>query len=115
MAAGAGRPRALVAGDVSAVVPLSSDVADALVIVLLAPLARTALALRGGVLLWPWAFLTANGLLWLVFDATYGGLSVAHVDAARAHVLLESLRTLATLYGFAAGFAQRGVRALATA
>lgn len=106
---------ALAGGDVAAVVPLSSDVADALVIVLLAPLATTALALRGGVLLWPWAFLTANGLLWLVFDATYAGLPLVHVDAAPAHALLESLRTLATLYGFSAGFAQRGVRTLASA
>jgi hypothetical protein len=40
---------------------------------------------------------------------------VLHVDPARAHVTLESLRTLATLYGFSAGFAQRGVRALASA
>jgi len=107
--------RALASGDVSAVVPLSSDIADAIVIVLLAPLASTALALRGGVLRWPWAFLTVNGLLWLVFDVTYGGLTVAHVDPARAHALLEALRTIATLYGFSAGFSQRGVRELASA
>ncbi len=107
--------RALAAGDVAAVVPLSSDVADAVVVVLLASLASTALALRGGVLRWPWAFLTLNGLLWLVFDVAYGGLTVAHVDPARAHAGLEALRTIATLYGFSAGFSQRGVRELASA
>jgi hypothetical protein len=104
--------RALAVGDVSAVVPLASDIADALVVILLAPLASTALALRGGALLWPWAFLTLNGLLWLVFDVTYGGLTVAHVDPARSHAVLEAMRTLATLYGFSAGFSQRNVRAV---
>jgi hypothetical protein len=101
--------RALSGGDVFALVPLASDLADGAVVALLAPLASTALALRGGVLRWPWAFLTASGLLWLTFDLAYGGLAVAHVDPARAHVVLEALRALPTLYGFSAGLSQRNV------
>lgn len=101
--------RALEGGDVFAVVPLASDLADAAVVALLAPLASTALALRGGVLRWPWAFLTASGVLWMVFDVAYGALSVAHVEPDKAHAALEALRALPTLYGFSAGLAQRNV------
>jgi hypothetical protein len=107
--------RALAGGDVFALVPLSSDLADAIVIVLLAPLAATALALRGGVLRWPWAFLTVSGLLWLVFDVAYAGLTAAHVGPAGAHAVLDALRTIATLYGFSAGLSQRNVRELVSA
>jgi len=107
--------RALVGGDVFAVVPLASDLADAVVVALLAPLARTALALRGGVLRWPWAFLTASGLLWLAFDVAYGGLTAAHVDPSRAHAVLEAMRTLPTLYAFSAGLSQRNILAVSVA
>jgi hypothetical protein len=105
--------RALAGGDAFAIVPLASDLADGVVLVLLATLARTALALRGGVLRWPWAFLTASGLLWLVFDLAYDALSAAHADVDQAHGVLEALRALATLYGFSAGLAQRNVLVLA--
>jgi hypothetical protein len=101
--------RSLAHGSVFAVVPLASDLADAAVVVLLAPLAGTALALRGGALLWPWVFLTATGTLWIVFDVTYGAITLTHVDPGTAHVALETLRALATFYAFAAGMAQKKV------
>lgn len=101
--------RALLGGQVFAVVPLASDVADAVVLALLAPLAQTAIAMRGGLLRWPWALLTASGALWLVFDATYGITALLHADASRMHPVLEAMRALPTLYGFAAGMAQRQV------
>jgi hypothetical protein len=107
--------RALAQGDVLAVAPLVSDVADTFVLALLAPLLRTTLALEGGVLRWPWALLTLGNLLWLTFDALYGLMALLHVEPARAHVALEALRVLATLYACSAGFAQRrAVRAAAT-
>jgi hypothetical protein len=99
--------RALAEGDAFATVPLASDLADAAVIVLLAPLARTALALRGGVLRWVWTFLAISGVLWLAFDATYGLLAAMKVDPERTRGLLEPLRALPTLYAFSAGLAQR--------
>jgi hypothetical protein len=106
---------ALAHGDVLAVAPLVSDVADTIVLALLAPLLRTTLAFEGGVLRWPWALLTLGNLLWLVFDAVYGVLGLLHVDPSRAHVATEALRVLATLYACSAGFAQRrAVRAAAT-
>ncbi|HEX3344317.1 MAG TPA: hypothetical protein VHS09_07075, partial [Polyangiaceae bacterium] len=54
---------ALARGDAFAVVPLVSDVADTVVLALLAPLLRTTLALQGGVLRWPWALLTGGNVL----------------------------------------------------
>ncbi|HEX5226004.1 MAG TPA: hypothetical protein VFW29_12825 [Solirubrobacteraceae bacterium] len=107
--------RALGRGEVFAVVPLASDVADAVVLSLLAPLAQTAIAMRGGLLRWPWALLTASGALWLLFDASYGLVTVLHVQPSAAHPVLEAMRALPTLYGFAAGFAQRGVATHAAA
>jgi hypothetical protein len=98
---------ALLHGQVFAVVPLVSDVADAIVLVLLAPLLHTTLALRGGVLRWPWAMLTLNNVLWLVFDAAYGFGGILHVGSDRRQLFMEALRTLATAYTFSAGVAQR--------
>ncbi len=106
--------RALARGQLFAVVPLASDVADALVLALLAPLAQTAIAMRGGLLRWPWALLTASGGLWLAFDAAYGLVIVLHVSPSGAHPVLEAMRALPTLYGFAAGLAQRQVATHAT-
>ena len=106
---------ALMRGDAFAVVPLVSDVADTVVLALLAPLLRTTLALQGGVLRWPWALMTAGNLLWLVFDALYGVLGLLHVDPSRTRVATEALRVVATLYTASAGLAQRkAVKAAAT-
>jgi len=99
--------RALAGGDAFAAVPLASDLADAFVLTLLAPLLQTTLALRGGVLRWPWALLTLGNLLWLVFDATYGVLALLHLTDAGGHMVTEGLRVLATTYTFSAGLAQR--------
>ena len=107
--------QALAHGDVFAVVPLASDLADTVVLTLLAPLLRTTIALKGGVLRWPWALLTLGNLLWLAFDAFYGLLGVLHVDPSRTRFATEGLRVLATLYACSAGLAQRrAVRAVAT-
>jgi hypothetical protein len=106
---------ALARGEAFAVVPLVSDVADTVVLALLAPLLRTTLALQGGVLRWPWALMTAGNLLWLVFDALYGVLGLLHVDPSRTRVATEALRVVATLFTFSAGVAQRkAVKAAAT-
>jgi hypothetical protein len=106
---------ALAHGDAFALVPLASDVADTVVLALLAPLLRTTLALQGGVLRWPWALMTAGNVLWLVFDALYGVLGLLHVDPSRTRVATEMLRVVATMCMFSAGIAQRrAVQAAAT-
>ena len=74
---------ALAHGDAFALVPLVSDVADTVVLALLAPLLRTTLALSGGALRWTWALLTVGNLVWLTFDALYGVLGLLHVEPAR--------------------------------
>ncbi|HEU4536260.1 MAG TPA: hypothetical protein VFS00_19180, partial [Polyangiaceae bacterium] len=66
----------------------------------------TALALRGGRLIWPWALMTTGFLFWLLYDA---GLVLAEAFALwdlRARVLRESFRAAACLYTFSAGVAQ---------
>lgn len=98
---------ALARGDAFAVAPFVSDVADTVGLALLAPLLRTTLALRGGVLRWPWALLTAGNVLWLVFDALYGVFGLLHVDPSRTRVATELLRVVATMFTFSAGLAQR--------
>jgi hypothetical protein len=98
---------AVVRGDLFAVVPLASDVADAIVLALLAPLLQTTLALQGGVLRWPWALLTGGNLLWLVFDAVYGFIGIWHLAPGDSRIATDALRVLATLFTFSAGVAQR--------
>lgn len=99
--------RAIAGGDTFAIVPLASDVADAVVLVLLAPLLQTTLALRGGALRWPWALMTAGNVLWLLFDVAYAVLPAWQVPMGPGHFASESLRVLATTFLFSAGLAQR--------
>jgi hypothetical protein len=94
---------ALAKGNVSSLVMLVSDVGDVASLALIAPVLLTALALRGGLLLWPWALLTASLLGWLFYDA-------ATVVGFASHTLLltgEIFRTLACAFAFSAGLAQR--------
>ncbi|HEU4532485.1 MAG TPA: hypothetical protein VFS00_00160 [Polyangiaceae bacterium] len=98
--------RKLAEGHVGSVVGLSSDVSDLLSMCLVAPVFFTALALRGGVLRWPWALLTVGFLCWLFYDA---GLVLTHALALTdlpARVFRESFRGAACLYVGAAGLAQ---------
>ena len=102
--------RRLGTGDMSALVALASDLGDILSLCLIAPVLLTAIALRGGLLIWPWALFTASMLSWLFFDAaaTMVGHSAA-LDAAGHHVVTEAFRALACGFGFSAGLAQRFV------
>ncbi len=76
---------------------------DALCFALVAPVLLTALALRGGVLWWPWVLYTASGLSWMVFDAMLSSGS----RAATIVLLSNGIRMLACLLSFGAGIAQR--------
>jgi len=99
--------RDLASGQLEAIVSIASDLGDAICLALVAPLLLTALALRGGLLLWPWALLTGSGIAWLVYDASSGVVEALSVTSTGAVVLTESLRALACALTLSAGLAQR--------
>jgi len=94
-------------GDLEALGDVVSDLMDITVLVVAAPVLRAALALGGGLVAWPWIFLTAGLVAWLGYD----GMAVLLDDAAprSARVGLEAFRSLATAFAFAAGVSQRWV------
>jgi hypothetical protein len=96
-------------GDLTAAVSVTSDLGDTLCLALVAPVLQTALAMRGGLLRWPWGLLAASGVAWIVFDASSGLLSAAHVEAGPWVVLSEASRALACACVFSAGWAQRKI------
>jgi hypothetical protein len=101
-------------GDMSAITSgdgltsLVSDAADAVSLVVIAPVLLTALALRGGVLRWPFGLLTASLIFWLGYDAEIGLRHVLGISRVPAAVITtEVFRGLALVFGFSAGIAQR--------
>ena len=101
--------RALLGGDVGALVSVASDLGDTLCLALVAPVLLTALAMRGGVLWWPWGLLTSSGLAWVVYDACSGLVGALHVEGAFYLVATEALRALACGSFLSAGLAQRRI------
>jgi hypothetical protein len=99
--------RGLAAGDGGATVNVASDLGDTICLALVAPVLRTALAMRGGTLRWPWGLLTLSGVAWLAYDAASGVVELLHVEQARWLILTEALRGLACAFMFSAGMAQR--------
>ena len=100
--------RRLSEGDVGALPHLGSDLGDTICLALVAPVLDTALALRGGALLWPWALLTASGFCWILYDAAWGMSAALHFDdVPRARIVLDALRGLACAFVASAGLAQR--------
>jgi hypothetical protein len=98
---------ALVAGDMGASVNIASDLGDTICLALVAPVMQTALAMRGGMLRWPWGLLTSSGIAWIAYDAASGAVELFHVEQARWLVVTEALRGLACASFFSAGMAQR--------
>lgn len=99
--------RDLASGQLPMIVSIASDLGDAICLALVAPLLLTALALRGGVLLWPWAMLTASGLAWLVYDAASGVVDALSITSTGLVVGTECMRALACALTLSAGLAQR--------
>jgi hypothetical protein len=97
---------ALRGGNLDGGVMIASDLGDIVSMALIAPVLLTALAMRGGLLVWPWALLTASMLGWLFYDAT---TSVGHVvrGGNSLRQTAEVFRTLACTFSFSAGMAQR--------
>lgn len=96
--------RELMAGNWSALVFFLSAVVDILSLCLLAPLLLTTIALRGGLLAWPWALVTASMASWLFYDAA---AAFGPLLGLGAFPLTELFRGLAETFLFAAGTAQR--------
>jgi hypothetical protein len=101
--------RTVLSGDPRGLVPLASDAGDIVSLCLVAPVFLTALAMRGGILMWPWGLLTASLMSWLVYDAaaTFGPHLFASTPTSR--ICIEMFRALACTFSFAAGLAQRAV------
>jgi hypothetical protein len=59
----------IMAGNTLRIGGLASSLGDIASITLMGPVMVTAIAMRGGVLVWPWSILTASAIAWLLFDA----------------------------------------------
>ncbi len=95
--------RAVAAGDSTALVLVVSAVVDILSLCLVAPLLLTAISLRQGLFVWPWALIVASRLSWLLYDAAEA-FGTGLVPAG--FPLPDIFRGLALNYLFAAGLAQ---------
>jgi hypothetical protein len=89
-------------GELGSIVDVASDLGDTICLALVAPVLQTALAMRGGVLRWPWGLLTASGVAWIAYDA-----ASAVAQHPRWLLVSESVRMLACGLVLAAGLAQR--------
>jgi hypothetical protein len=97
--------RDLVHGDMQSLGLMVSSVSDIAGIALIGPVFATALALRGGLLVWPWALQFVSCLFWLFDDATVflPGRWSSRVDLW--------CRVAAVMLCFSAARTQRWVRA----
>ncbi len=86
-----------------------SDLGDIVSLVLLVPVARTAFAVRGGVLLWPWGLATAGGLCWMLYDASSSLAAALQTSQPGFRIAIEVSRALACAFFAAAGLAQRRI------
>jgi hypothetical protein len=95
-------------GDLEAWSGVLSAIGDVFVLALIAPLFMTALALRGGVLVWPWGLYTAATFCWLIYDAqdtvTY---LVPGLSERSLTIVTVPLRVLACALTFGAAWVQR--------
>ncbi|EYF00153.1 hypothetical protein [Chondromyces apiculatus] len=101
--------QALAGGDLSRIKSVVSTVADMASTSLIAPVLLTVLAMRGGILVWPWGMFAASMVCWLVFDAGSLVIDVAALRASGSWTLVawEGSRVLACGFAGAAGLAQR--------
>lgn len=101
--------RRVAAGDLVSMSGVASALGDMVSLCLIAPLLLTALALRGGLIGWPWALLTSSYLAWLLYDAVLALGPYFGLDARGARTGSEVFRALGCTFGFSAGMAQVAV------
>jgi len=98
-------------GQVRAIVYAVSSLGDIFSLAFIVPVLLTTLALRGGLLSWPWGLMTASQFGWLFYDATGTIRLFVEMAPATATMWSEIFRTLACTYCLSAGIAQRAVSA----
>jgi hypothetical protein len=86
------------------IVPIAANLGDLICFCVIAPLFLQAVALRGGRLAWPWAFIVAADIAWMLFDVL---INVAGFREQTVRIIGEALRTAACASTLAAGLAQR--------
>jgi hypothetical protein len=91
--------RTLPENGLAGLAPLFSDLGDIVSLIIIGPLAATAIALRGGALAWPWTLLTISSVVWLVCDASN------HLGRLQAPVTASAI-FVANLYTVAAAWSQ---------
>jgi hypothetical protein len=100
-----------VEGQVLSMVLVVSGIADVISLALIVPVLFTAIALRGGLLLWPWGLFTASTLSWLLYDFTGLMRHLVDIEPATATMWREIFRAMACTFGLSTGLAQRMVSA----
>ncbi len=98
----------LATGELIWLASLASIAGDLICLSLIAPLFLTALALRGGLFMRPWIFLTASMLAWLFYDAAYTA-PLMGLNQKSADLFIAFFRSLAHTLVFSAGMAQRSI------
>lgn len=101
--------RAVASGDLATIPGLASALGDMISLWLIAPLLLTALALRGGLIGWPFALLTTSYVAWLFYDALAALGPQLGLDPRWVRTGSEVFRALGCTFGFSAGLAQRFV------
>jgi hypothetical protein len=102
--------RQVMAGDQTGLMYFASCLGDIFCFAMIAPLLLTTVAMRGGLLAWPWGFRTASGLAWLIFDAVQTLAPIAFgIAPEHARPYQEVARCLACTCAFSAGLAQRWI------
>jgi hypothetical protein len=97
----------LLGGDLTAAAGAASAFGDMVTLILIGPLLLTALALRGGLFVWPWALLTTSCVAWLFYDSFYTIGPMLGLSQEAARIGYETCRALGCTFGGAAGLAQR--------
>jgi hypothetical protein len=102
--------RQVIAGDHNGLMYFASCLGDIFCFAMIAPLLLTTIAMRGGLLAWPWGLRTASGLAWLVFDAIQTLAPIVfHIAPEDARPVQEIARCVACTCAFSAGLAQRWI------
>ncbi|HKO57588.1 MAG TPA: hypothetical protein VJ276_17070 [Thermoanaerobaculia bacterium] len=86
---------------------LVSTLGDMVGIALIVPLAMSALAMRGGLLMHTWLYLAACEAFWLLYDVWLALRTTLGIDAPLGPGIEQVIRIIAILFAFIATVAQR--------